>query len=113
MSAARLAPLCIADAATFWPWRRWPEFSRREIPPSPSSSCRRCAGTPPASPPAAGGTESDRPFDVPAAHATHNSDYFKRCIRNPKGLVATAKMEPHPHYSASQLADLAAFLRAE
>lgn len=30
MSTAALAtpPLCIADDATFWPWRRWPEFSR-------------------------------------------------------------------------------------
>ncbi|MEO7599352.1 MAG: creatininase family protein [Opitutus sp.] len=25
-------PLCIADDATFWPWRRWPEFSRRADP---------------------------------------------------------------------------------
>lgn len=25
-------PLCIADDATFWPWRRWPEFSRWEDP---------------------------------------------------------------------------------
>ena len=107
MSAARLTPLSIAAAATFWPWHRWPEFSRREnlaatvvVPPLRWNST-------------GGGTESDRPFDVLAAHATHNSDYFKRCIRNPKGLVATAKMEPHPHYSASQLADLAAFLRAE
>jgi creatinine amidohydrolase len=26
--APPLTPLCIADDATFWPWRRWPEFSR-------------------------------------------------------------------------------------
>ena len=32
MSAARLAPLCIANAATFWPWHRWPEFARWENP---------------------------------------------------------------------------------
>jgi creatinine amidohydrolase/Fe(II)-dependent formamide hydrolase-like protein len=25
---ARTPPLCVADDATFWPWRRWPEFSR-------------------------------------------------------------------------------------
>jgi creatinine amidohydrolase len=25
---SRTPPLCIADDATFWPWRRWPEFSR-------------------------------------------------------------------------------------
>jgi creatinine amidohydrolase len=28
MSAAAVVPLCIADDATFWPWHRWPEFSR-------------------------------------------------------------------------------------
>lgn len=27
-----LTPLCVADDATFWPWRRWPEFSRWENP---------------------------------------------------------------------------------
>ena len=33
MSAApAVTPLCIADDATFWPWRRWPEFSRWENP---------------------------------------------------------------------------------
>ena len=28
MSSATWPPLCIADDATFWAWRRWPEFSR-------------------------------------------------------------------------------------
>ena len=23
-----IVPLCLADDATFWPWRRWPEFAR-------------------------------------------------------------------------------------
>jgi creatinine amidohydrolase len=27
-SAPPLTPICIADDATFWPWRRWPEFAR-------------------------------------------------------------------------------------
>jgi creatinine amidohydrolase len=27
MSAPDIAPLCVADDATFWPWHRWPEFS--------------------------------------------------------------------------------------
>jgi creatinine amidohydrolase len=27
-AAPPLTPLCVADDATFWPWRRWPEFSR-------------------------------------------------------------------------------------
>lgn len=26
--SATIMPLCIADDATFWAWRRWPEFSR-------------------------------------------------------------------------------------
>jgi creatinine amidohydrolase len=29
-----LTPICIADDATFWPWRRWPNFSRWENPAS-------------------------------------------------------------------------------
>jgi creatinine amidohydrolase/Fe(II)-dependent formamide hydrolase-like protein len=28
MSTPEPAPLCIAEPETFWPWRRWPEFSR-------------------------------------------------------------------------------------
>jgi creatinine amidohydrolase len=28
MSAPAVTPLCVADDATFWPWHRWPEFSR-------------------------------------------------------------------------------------
>ena len=72
-----------------------------------------CASCHHGAPGTAGGTKSDRPFDVLVAHATHNSDYFKRYIRDPKGFVPTAKMEPHPHYSDSQLGDLVAFLRAE
>ncbi len=28
MSAPDIAPLCVADDATFWPWHRWPDFSR-------------------------------------------------------------------------------------
>lgn len=28
MSAPAVPPLCLADDATFWPWRRWPEFAR-------------------------------------------------------------------------------------
>lgn len=27
-SPTPVTPLCIADDATFWPWRRWPEFHR-------------------------------------------------------------------------------------
>jgi creatinine amidohydrolase len=28
MTPPPVTPLCIADPDTFWPWRRWPEFSR-------------------------------------------------------------------------------------
>ncbi len=31
-SGPALTPLCVADDATFWPWRRWPEFSRWKNP---------------------------------------------------------------------------------
>jgi creatinine amidohydrolase len=27
MNVPVVTPLCVADDATFWPWRRWPEFS--------------------------------------------------------------------------------------
>ena len=77
------------------------------------NSCASCHHGPAGAPATAGGTKSDRPFDVLMAHATHNAEYFKRYIRDPKGFVPTAKMEPHPHYSDSQLGDLVAFLRAE
>lgn len=57
-----------------------------------------------------GGTKSERPFAVLAAHAEHNAAYFRRYIRDPKGFVATAKMEAHPHYTDAQLDALIAFL---
>ena len=44
------------------------------------------------------------------AHACHNPDYFKRYVRAPKSLVAAAKMEPHPHYTDTQLDELIAFV---
>ncbi len=28
MNSPRVTPLCVADNSTFWPWHRWPEFSR-------------------------------------------------------------------------------------
>lgn len=74
------------------------------------NSCASCHS---GAPDAFGGTKSDRPFDVLAAHALHNSDYFKRYVRSPKSFVATAKMEAHPHYSDLQLDALIAFLCAE
>jgi cytochrome c2 len=59
-----------------------------------------------------GGTKSDRPFEVVAAHARHNPDYFKKYIRAPQSFVSTAKMEPHPHYTDDQLETLITFLLA-
>ncbi len=32
VTAPPLTPLCIADDTTFWPWHRWPEFSRWPAP---------------------------------------------------------------------------------
>jgi hypothetical protein len=73
------------------------------------NSCASChpgpAGT-------VGGTKSDRPFDVLAAHARFNPAYFKQYIRAPQSFVSSAKMEPHPHYTDDQLAELIAFLTA-
>lgn len=31
-AALESTPLCIADPATFWPWRRWPQFSQWQDP---------------------------------------------------------------------------------
>ena len=60
-----------------------------------------------------GGTKSDRTLAVLAAHARHNREYFKNYVRDPKGFLPTAKMEPHPHYTDEQLEALIAFLVAE
>lgn len=71
-----------------------------------------CASCHPGPPETFGGTKSDRPFDVVAAHARQNPDYFKKYVRAPKSFVSSAKMEPHPHYTDEQLAALIAFLSA-
>jgi cytochrome c2 len=60
-----------------------------------------------------GGTKSDRPFEVLAAYAGYNPDYFKKYVRNPQGVISGAKMEPHPHYTDVQLDALIAFIVAE
>ncbi|HRE07081.1 MAG TPA: cytochrome c [Opitutaceae bacterium] len=60
-----------------------------------------------------GGTKSDRPFEVLAAHAGYNQAYFRRYVRDPQGVVSGAKMEAHPHYSDAQLDALIAFITAE
>lgn len=60
-----------------------------------------------------GGTKSDRPFQVLAAHAGFNREYFKKYVRNPQAMMAGAKMEAHPHYTDEQLNDLIAFITAD
>ncbi len=91
---------------------RWAALSARavagrEIWINSCASCHRGpAGT-------FGGTKSDRTFEVLAAYAGYNADYFKRYVRNPQGVMAGAKMEPHPHYTDAELDALIAFITAE
>ncbi len=74
------------------------------------NSCTSCHQGPPGT---FGGTKSDRPFDIIAAHAAQNAVYFRRYIRAPQDFVATAKMQAHPHYTDSQLDELIAFVTAD
>jgi cytochrome c2 len=71
------------------------------------ASCHRGPGT------TFGGAKSDRPFEVLAAHAGYNADYFKKYVRAPTSMMAGAKMEAHPHYTDAQLEALIAFITAE
>lgn len=73
-------------------------------------SCASCHRGPDGS---FGGTKSDRPFEVLAAHAAHNPDFFRRYVRDPQGVVAGAKMQAHRHYTDQHLEALIAFLTAE
>lgn len=79
----------------------------REIWINSCASCHRGPGT------TFGGTKSDRPFEVLAAHAGYNAAYFKKYVRAPKSVMPGATMEAHPHYTDEQLAELIAFLTAE
>lgn len=74
------------------------------------NSCLSCHRGPGAT---FGGTKSDRPFEVIFAHAAFNADYFRRYVRDPKGVIAGAKMEAHVHYTDDQLDALIAFITAE
>ena len=60
-----------------------------------------------------GGYKSGRPFPVLAAYAGYDQPYFKKYVRNPKAVSASAKMEAHPHYTDAQLDQLIAFITAE
>jgi cytochrome c2 len=57
-----------------------------------------------------GGNKAHRPFEVIAAYAEYDRPFFVKYVRNPKSLVASAKMEAHPHYTDEQLNDLAEFI---
>jgi cytochrome c2 len=74
------------------------------------NSCASCHHGPGAT---FGGTKSDRPFEVLAAHAGYNAAYFKKYVRAPKTAMPGATMEAHPHYTDEQLNELIAFIVAE
>jgi mono/diheme cytochrome c family protein len=74
------------------------------------NSCASCHRGPGAT---FGGTKSDRPFKVLAAHASYNAAYFKKYVRDPKSAMPGATMEAHPHYTDEQLVELIAFITAE
>ncbi len=57
-----------------------------------------------------GGTKSERPLPVIAAYAAYDSPFFMKYVRDPKSLVASAKMEAHPRYTDEQMAQLMAFI---
>lgn len=57
-----------------------------------------------------GGTKAGKPFQVVAAYARFDRAYFMRYVRDPKSLVACAKMEPHPKYTDSELSNLISFI---
>lgn len=59
-----------------------------------------------------GGTRSGRPFVLLQTLATSSPEYVEAYVRNPKNLRPDARMTPHDHYTAAQIADLLAFLRA-
>jgi hypothetical protein len=79
----------------------------REIWINSCASCHRGPGT------IFGGTKSDRPFEVLAAHAAYNAAYFRKYVRAPTSVLPGATMEPHPHYTDTQLDELIAFITAE
>jgi hypothetical protein len=60
-----------------------------------------------------GGTKAARPFQVIAAYAGYDRPFFMRYVRNPTSLVASAEMEPHPHYTDAELSHLIGFITAE
>ena len=72
------------------------------------NSCASCHAGPAGT---FGGTKADRPFPVVAAYAMYDRAFFMKYVRDPKSLVPSAKMEPHPRYTDDQLDQLIAFSR--
>jgi hypothetical protein len=73
------------------------------------NSCASCHAGPEGT---FGGTKADRPFPIIAAYARYDRPFFRKYVRDPKSLVASAKMEAHPWYTDEQLLDLIAFITA-
>jgi cytochrome c2 len=73
------------------------------------NSCASCHSGPQG---AFGGTKAQRPFQVLAAYAGYDRDFFVKYVRDPKSLVESAKMEAHPHYTDANMADLIEFITA-
>ncbi|HZZ18769.1 MAG TPA: cytochrome c [Opitutaceae bacterium] len=74
------------------------------------NSCASCHGGPEGT---FGGAKAQRPFQVLAAYAAFDRPFFVKYVRDPKSLVASAKMEAHPHYTDANFADLIAFITAD
>jgi cytochrome c2 len=60
-----------------------------------------------------GGGKAQRPFQVIAAYARYDRPFFTKYVRNPQSLVASAKMEAHPHYTDGNFTDLITFITAD
>lgn len=73
------------------------------------NSCASCHAGPEGT---FGGLKADRPFPIIAAYAHFDRPFFTKYVRDPKSLVASAKMEAHPWYTDEQLEDLVAFITA-
>jgi cytochrome c2 len=87
-------------------WSSLPASARdgREIWVNSCASCHQGpAGT-------FGGLKAGRPFEVIAAYAEHDRNYFMRYVRDPKSLVPCSAMEPHPKYSDNELSNLISFI---
>jgi mono/diheme cytochrome c family protein len=59
-----------------------------------------------------GGNLSRRPFMILQMHATHNADYLRKFITNPRQFMPATIMPPHPKFGDKEHAALRAFLSA-